>query len=849
MAQRTIQSPGVEIFESDLSLRAPLNVGTHVYVTGFAAQGPLDEVLLISSKQDLLQIFGAPTNSAERYFHHTLNEILNSPATIYASRLPYGAQLGDGFGSKYSALAYPVTAVNNLVDNGGAGDGLQATSNAGITNSLSAGETNGPWLSSLVAATSCVYVLGAPVHHELTKSEFLSCVDGTAFTWSDAGSKATDIGAVSALGRAGLIVLNKAQTIINGNYEGYYAGAIDNTSGPGSDYDTIRNVYSVAGSGGSVTNVISGGDYLQLPPGILQFAISANYETGLNRSISEVMENLVDYDLDINEFNDVLSLGVFKLRKSVFADEAFKLDWVVEDGIVGSINYHRQKQNRRGGALITAYLENQDEFSRNVRVLVNDNLSNRLSSLAAMGGPNAETADAKPTKWIRMYNKQLGDILSKDSDSVTLSSLGNAKVGFSRTTFGRLSAAMGNPCFTPGKREGCGTEYLPTQTNGPDAGSLFALGAFSDKKVTNKKIGSLPQKIERALDRIRNDEIYDIDVVCEGGLGTIFAASSASSTAYYDEFNTDLSLQQAINTMRTSNPITTSAALNIRADYNAIFKKFANFCQPPYLKGGTRGDCIFIADVLRQILITGSNTKVLDNQELNFQKDVYWPIRHQFELANTSYACVYGNWAKVYDDWIGQQVWVPFSGFAAAAMARTDAAKWPWFAPAGFTRGLVDCNDLAINPNQKQRDEFYKNNVNPVAFFPAQGQVIFGQKTLSRKPSAFDRINVRRLFLALERPTKKAARFFVFEQNTIFTRTRLINTLTPIFENAKNNEGVYDYLIVCDERNNTPDVIDANELRVDIYIKPVRTAEFILVTFYATRTSANFEELITGYSP
>ena len=180
-------------------------------------------------------------------------------------------------------------------------------------------------------------------------------------------------------------------------------------------------------------------------------------------------------------------------------------------------------------------------------------------------------------------------------------------------------------------------------------------------------------------------------------------------------------------------------------------------------------------------------------------------------------------------------------------MARTDAATFPWFAPAGFTRGLVTfANDIAVNPNQKQRDELYKANINPVAQFPNQGLVVFGQKTLSKKSSAFDRINVRRLFLSLERPTKKVSRFFVFEQNTEFTRTRIVNTLTPIFERAKNNEGLYDYLIVCDERNNTPAVIDANELVVDIYIKPTRTAEFILVNFYATRTDANVEELIGG---
>ena len=139
----------------------------------------------------------------------------------------------------------------------------------------------------------------------------------------------------------------------------------------------------------------------------------------------------------------------------------------------------------------------------------------------------------------------------------------------------------------------------------------------------------------------------------------------------------------------------------------------------------------------------------------------------------------------------------------------------------------------------------YKISVNPVAFFPNEGNVIYGQKTLLKQPSAFDRINVRRLFLNLEKATNSTVKYFVFEPNTLLTRTRVINTLTPIFENAKNTQGLYDYLIVCDERNNTPDIIDQNELVVDIYLKPVRTAEFILVNFIATRTSANFQELVT----
>ena len=177
--------------------------------------------------------------------------------------------------------------------------------------------------------------------------------------------------------------------------------------------------------------------------------------------------------------------------------------------------------------------------------------------------------------------------------------------------------------------------------------------------------------------------------------------------------------------------------------------------------------------------------------------------------------------------------------------AENDAVAAEWFAPAGFTRGLVtNALDIALRPNQKQRDQFYKIGVNPIAWFPGDGYVIFGQKTLQAKPSAFDRINVRRMFLYLEKAVRKTIKYFVFEPNTFGTRQNIIAVLTPIFQRVKSTQGLYDYLIVCDDRNNPPVVIDNNEMVIDIYIKPVRFAEFILVNFYATRTDQNFGELV-----
>ena len=272
MAQRTITSPGVEIRESDLSLTAPANVGTNIYVTGFAQQGPIDEVLRITTTQELVQVFGTPTNSSERYFHYTIRELLNSPSNVYAGRLPYGADTGDGFGSKYSALMYPVTAVGS----------------AGI-------------LGTLSQSGSAVYVLGAPVHVDLTESQYLSAVAGQGYTWQSADTDARKIESlvnvagdgsttdrIEGLGYAGVVVLNKAQTTINQSFEGLYVGITDNVNvNPASNFTSISGVKTTTAA---ATAGERASDLTDIPNGTLTFNLTANYENGTNNSVSEVID-------------------------------------------------------------------------------------------------------------------------------------------------------------------------------------------------------------------------------------------------------------------------------------------------------------------------------------------------------------------------------------------------------------------------------------------------------------------------------------------------------------------------------------------------------------------------------
>lgn len=806
MATRTILSPGVEIFERDLSLIAPQNVGTNVFIAGYAAQGPTDEVIKITTRADLDQIYGPPTNSAERYFYHGVRELLNSPANIYTSRLPYGSGSGAGFGSEYSALVYPVQHVNETtVDSLSlASASLSATAIASLSSSV----------TSDLNQLSGTYVLGDPVHVTLSETQYQLIQEGSLFTWSASACERSQLTTFDNLGRAGLIILNKSQTTINSQFEGYYIGIADNTNiNPASNYTSIIGAKTVSVSATYTPN------FTNIPLGTFQFSLTST-PNGNSGSISQIMENLTDYNIDGREDDDLLNIGIFKLRKSFYATDAYKLDYVVDSAIVGSIDSFRTRPNQLGGPFVSFYLENEDSNNRNVEVLVNPYISNKFGSTAV-------GVDGIPNKKVRILTHDLVNgvnaLYTNSVNSLTATNL-----------YGILNPQV---------------DVLVSRVSYAD--NIYPVGSYSSGQITSKVLGSIPSKIERALEAVKNDEIYDIDVVVEAGLGTIHVMTNilgtenqSLSTTYYDDTKFSDDLSNALDTIRTSNPLD-EIGTDIRSNYSVIFNVFENFCNLPSNTGG-RGDCMFIADPIRHIMVTGKSNKVLSDRSKNFQTHIYWAMRHQFENENTSYAATYGNWALVYDEFLGDKVWVPFSSVAGAAFARNDAAEFPWSAPAGYTRGLVSGTvvDIAITPNQKQRDELYKSNINPVLFSPSQGMAIFGQKTMSRKPSAFDRINVRRCFLALERPTKKASIFFVFEPNTEYTRTRFVNTIKPIFEYAKNNQGVYDYLIVCDERNNTPQVIDSNEMRADIYIKPVRTAEFILVSFIATRTDANFEELI-----
>lgn len=250
-----------------------------------------------------------------------------------------------------------------------------------------------------------------------------------------------------------------------------------------------------------------------------------------------------------------------------------------------------------------------------------------------------------------------------------------------------------------------------------------------------------------------------------------------------------------------------------------------------------RKDCVtFISPV-----DINNNTPIIGDTAESIEKIVAY--RNAVGVSS-SYAFMDSGYKYQYDKYNDIFRWVPLNGDIAGLCARTDFTNDPWFSPAGLNRGQIkNVSKLAVNPNKAQRDELFKSNINPVTFFPGQGTVLFGDKTLLARPSAFDAINVRRLFIVLEKSIATSARFFLFEQNTEGTRQLFVNLVNPFLRDVQGREGITEFFVDIGPLVNTPDVIDSGTFRANIFIKPVRSIRFIELTFVATRTGVSFSEL------
>jgi phage tail sheath protein FI len=251
---------------------------------------------------------------------------------------------------------------------------------------------------------------------------------------------------------------------------------------------------------------------------------------------------------------------------------------------------------------------------------------------------------------------------------------------------------------------------------------------------------------------------------------------------------------------------------------------------------------MFIADGPRPMVLQGQKKIVRPSKPSNTIDANILPFVKYATGLNTNYGAGYLDWFQITDEFSGDEFWCPPSIKAMGVYINTDLNFNYWDAPAGLNRGVIQALDTAFSPTIKQAGSIYGKNWNYAINYPYDGIVLEGQKTFQVKPSAFDRVNVRRLFLRLERLVNKVARYYVYEPNNSYTRQRLVDTLDPIFQQVKSMGGLYDYIIKCSEDNNTAESIERNELHVDIGLKATRTAEFLMITFTNCGLRGNWSE-------
>ena len=265
------------------------------------------------------------------------------------------------------------------------------------------------------------------------------------------------------------------------------------------------------------------------------------------------------------------------------------------------------------------------------------------------------------------------------------------------------------------------------------------------------------------------------------------------------------------------NMIMTPGIVSNADDHTTIATKAIDVCE-------SRGDAFY----------------VMDNAVYN---TALTTVTTEAETRDSNYAATYHPWIQINDNQLGKAVWVPPSVVIPGIYAFNDKVAHPWFAPAGLNRGGIDSAIQAARKlTHANRDDLYDSNVNPVATFPGQGVTVWGQKTLQKKASALDRINVRRLLIRLKKFIASSSRFLVFEQNNSKTRARFLNIVNPFLEQVQSNSGLNAFRVVMDESNNTPDVVDRNVLYGQIFVQPTRTAEFIVLDFTVQPTGATFPE-------
>lgn len=723
------------------------------------------------------------------------------------------------------------------------------------------------------------YIIGAPATFNVSLTEYYQILAGEYFQWSNnVNDFNTDFGSdmKDTLSKAAFITINTSRSILNDSYEGLYFGITDNLFNEPSSQYTLKSIKNVKftnwnrdpnSEDENVVGIVDTKDknenkFTTINKNRLDFYLESSNKSSIS---SVIQTSTTTFDTSSKDYDDTVNFAVYKLAKSSVGTEAMKLTYEVKEKYNASLGKTRVYSVATAVTPQNYFVESIVEGSKNLTVMVNPYISNKIK-IDANGNLcgkvrflSSKLIDIYETFEKEYLSAPVSSLIANDEDLSKIIKISKNNI----TNWSNLCERVGVDISTLKSIASDATNYKLFNLND----SLYPFATYTVAKKDNKYIGSTPIKITRALELISNDEEYpDIDIIVEGGLGTIYAYTnnahnliSEGSSSLIGKvncecgdnkhtFNADAILQ-GVEDLRTARSSLTEDADKVVQDYISVQEAFQSLANS--FQNGGRGDTFYIADVLRGILIRGANTKVeklfgtkltnnvySDSESVNhsWATSIYNPIKHLIEQFTTSYASIYAQWVKIHDGYTNEKFWVPVSGYMAALMCAADQLQGPWYAGAGLNRGIVEgVIDAAINPNQKQRGDLYKICVNSVPKLANIGITNWGIRTLSKKASAFDQNTCRRTFLFIEKAIKKLLRYYLFEPNNSYTQLSIYNEIEPYMESIRNQGGIYSFTVVVDKTNNTPEIVNAGNLAVDVSAAPTRTAEFIVLNMTANK--------------
>lgn len=832
-------SPGVNVREIDLTTIVPAVSTTEGALGGVFRWGPVDQRVLIDSENELVKRFGKPTNlNAETFF--TAASFLGYGNRLYISRAANTAGLSPTVTANVTGNSATITLAT--------GNTSELIAGLIVISSANSGVAVGATIQSIINSTAFSITSGADALASKTNDE-IQFVSNTAF---------------SAVANTAAVANLEYQIVKNEDHFTQKEGTFDSdvkfvARFPGELGNSLK--ISICGNStgySSTINLSSYGTRTTIPVVInsntatVRQSAASNTAASANATALKALLNVTDLievgnTLIGSQFMKITALGDTTVygnaASNVYIQTTGNTVVLVSNSTGGSAAATSNTNALYAGMVITA--GNTFAVDAVVNNIINTTAFNTTVAISANLVTNTTFSTEVTVSPTATYTLSFEDryALSTDYTFVSNSTTTNALPRFWEN-YPLIDSAPGQ------------SDYVINFGNSAiNSDELHIVVSDEGGKITGVPGTVLEtyRAVSRATDSktidgganywktVINDQsqyVYAVNDISGAASATADNLVNSSLDVEYfrmglgrdgkDETNIEQSiLLSAYDKFASAEDVDISLVLQGKA---------RSFTLANYLIDNIaekRKDCI--------VLISPQKGDVVNN--IGNEADAIVNFRNN--LRSTSYAVMDSGYKYMYDRYNDIYRWIPLNGDTAGLCVRTDQTNDPWWSPAGFNRGQIkNIVRLAYNPRQADRDTLYKAGVNPVVTFPGQGTVLFGDKTLLAKPSAFDRINVRRLFIVLEKAIATASKFTLFEFNDAFTRAQFKNLVVPYLRDVQGRRGIYDFLVVCDATNNTPEVIDRNEFVGDIYIKPARSINFITLNFVAVRTGVSFSEII-----